>query len=346
MKKLLRRLNIKADIVGEETNGIMTKYFLQLQAGGKISTIERYAREIALYLKAYSVPIVRPITERGLVSLEFVIQPINNVSFFDILSELSLSSATIPIILGQTYTGEKLVADLYSMPHLLVAGTTGSGKSSMLHSIICSTLFQPNVKLILIDPKQVEFSHYEGVKNLLRPIIIDHDTAYKTLDWCIDEMERRFDLLRRAKVNNITEYRKKLPFIVVVIDEFADLITTNKKQFQAKISNLAQKSRAVGIHLVIATQRPDTSIINGVIKSNFSVRIALSVPSKIDSRVILDENGAEVLKGKGDAIINGVGYDLLRFKGAWISSRDIQYLVENNQKSWWQKTKEWMISIR
>jgi S-DNA-T family DNA segregation ATPase FtsK/SpoIIIE len=318
----------------------MTKYMLRLQPGGKISVLERHAREIALSMKSYNVPIIKPIIEEGLISLEFIIRPISNIDFFDMAPYLKSSPNNVPVVLGRAYTGGNLIPDLTQMPHLLIAGTTGSGKSTMLHSIICSTFFRNNINLVLVDPKVVEFSYYNHLKNLLYPVINMPNDAYDILDELINEMNNRFWLFKKVSANNIVEYNKKkrvLPYIVLVIDEFSGLMSQNKKRFQAKMSDLAQRSRSAGIHIILATQRPDVGTITGAIKANFPARISCAVPSKTDSRVILDRNGADLLLGCGDALISSGKYDMLRFKGAWINPEAIQKLVEANKKSWWER---------
>lgn len=341
MKKILEQLKIKADIISRSENETVVKYLLRLQPGGKLSTLENRVKEIALAMRSFNVPIVKPIIHEGLISLEFIVKPINNVSFFDILPALKSSDAYLPVILGRTYSGGDLVADLYKMPHLLIAGTTGSGKSVLLHSIICSS-FYSNTKLALIDPKMVEFSAYNNLKNLTLPVATIPDEAYNVLGWCVEEMNDRFKKLKKYGCNNIIEYNIKknpLPFIMLVIDEFSDLMMIGKKIFERKICELAQKGRAAGIHIVLATQRPDVKTITGTLKANFQSRICLRVPTMTDSRIVLDRGGGQTLLGNGDALINSGEHDLLRFKGAFVGMSQISDLVEKNKKSWWQR---WM----
>jgi S-DNA-T family DNA segregation ATPase FtsK/SpoIIIE len=338
MQQLLEQLKIKADVVNTETNGIVSKYYLRLQPGGKVRKIENCAHEIALGLKSYSIPIVRLIPEKGLVSVEILTKPQDMVGFSEI--PLLGSDGKLPIVLGRTHDGKDLVADITKMPHLLVAGTTGSGKSVLLHSIICSLVSNPklNVKLALVDPKNVEFTYYKDLKQLMYPVINYADEAYAILSDLVEEMDRRFRMMAKKSAKDINEYNKKrskkLPYIVLIIDEFADLMQVSKKEFQIKLSRLAQKSRACGIHIIIATQRPSVDVVTGIIKANFPARISCMVTSAINSRVVLDRNGAEKLLGKGDALICSTLYDMLRFRGAYIDQVEINEICENNKRSW------------
>lgn len=340
MQQLLEQLKIKADVVNTETNGIVSKYYLKLQPSQKVRKIENCVDEIALGLKSYSIPIIKLIPERGLVSVEILTKPQGMVEFSEIKKSLLKSNKELPIILGRTHDGKDLVADITKMPHLLIAGTTGSGKSVLLHSIICSLIFNPksNVKLALIDPKNVEFTYYEDLKQLMYPVINYADEAYTILSNLVEEMDRRFEIMSKRSAKNINEYNtkvsKKLPYIVLIIDEFADLMQMSKKEFQTKLSRLAQKSRACGIHIIIATQRPSADVVTGIIKANFPARISCRVTSAINSRVVLDRNGAEKLLGKGDALVCSTVYDMLRFRGAYIDQRKIKEICDNNKRSW------------
>lgn len=315
----------------------MTKYLLSLSPGTKVEKIEKYATEIALGLKAYSKPIVRAITERGVVSVELLTKPQQEVFFTALLSDFDSFSAQVPSILGKTQSGDNLFIDITKMPHMLIAGATGSGKSVMLHSIICSIILSnKNVKLVLIDPKTVEFSYYKDIKQLLYPVVSDAESALEILDDLIEEMEDRFTIMSKASKNNIEDYNyssnKEMPYIVVVIDEFSDLMHSSKKDFQSKIAILAQKSRACGIHLILATQRPSVDVVTGLIKANFPSRISCRVSSAVDSRVVLDRNGAEKLLGSGDALLNCGFLDMLRFKGAFLKVDEILKVCDSNRR--------------
>ena len=341
MQTILNQLKIQADVIDFENNGTMSKYYLRLRPGAKVSKIENCATEIALGLKAYSKPIIRVITEKGLVGLELLTKPIKNVSFNDLSQDFD--KFTLPLVLGKSHDGKNLIADLSIMPHLLIAGTTGSGKSVLLHSIMAGLILsKKDIRFALIDPKKVEFSYYDNIKQLMYPVITDPDAALEVLNDLVDEMESRFAKMSRASVNNIDAYnkkksRKKMPYIVLMIDEFSDLMHVSKKEFQKKLCMLAQKSRACGIHIIIATQRPSVDVVTGLIKANFPARISCKVSSLADSRVVLGASGAEKLLGRGDSLINSIGYDMVRFQGAYLSPAETETICENNSQSKWKK---------
>ena len=240
----------------------------------------------------------------------------------------------LPLILGRNRDGSPLIMDLIELPHLLISGSTGSGKSILLHSIINGLLLNSSTKLALIDPKRVEFSYYDKLPELVHPIGKDVKTSISILQYLIDEMEFRFNVLEKYKARDISNYKKYMPYIVLIIDEFADLMMASKKEVQELVCKLAQKSRACGIHLIISTQRPSVNVITGIIKANFSARISCKVSASVDSRTILDRNGAETLTGKGDAIINCNQYSFKRFKGAFIEEKDIIKNVKRRGKIW------------
>lgn len=346
MQEILDQLKIKAEVVEVQNNGTISKYFLRLSPGTKVDKLEKYATEIALGLKAFSRPIVKAITERGLVSVELLTQQQKEVAFSSIMPALEYAKEEIPVILGKTHDGDDLIIDLAKMPHLLLAGATGSGKSVMLHSLICSTILSnKNIKLALIDPKTVEFSYYKNIKQLLYPVVSDPENALDVLDDLIDEMEYRFSVMAKKSVNNIIDYNaktaKNLPYIVLVIDEFSDLMQSFRKDFQSKVTVLAQKSRACGIHIILATQRPSVDVVTGLIKANFPSRVSCRVSSAVDSRVVLDRNGAERLLGSGDALLNCGTFEMLRFKGAYLGVDEITKVCDSNKRStlldFWKK---------
>lgn len=316
----------------------MTKYFLKLNPGAKVSKIERCAVEIAIAIRAYSNPIIRIIPEEGVVSLEMITSRPEKVDFSELLLNLKESSHNLPIILGTTQTGDELIVDLSIMPHLLIAGTTGSGKSVMLHSIISSLIgSKSNVKLALVDPKNVELSSYSGVSQLMYPVVTSPSGAADILSDLIVEMETRFAMMAKQDVTSIVEFnfksKKEIPYIVLIIDEFSALMNKSSKVFQKELCILAQKSRACGIHIVMATQRPSADVVTGLIKANFPARISCRVSSAIDSRVILGTSGAERLLGCGDSIINSIGYDMIRFQGAFTSKECITNICDENERS-------------
>jgi len=324
----------------------MSKYFIRLHPGERVSKIEKFSTEIALALKAYSMPIIRVITEKGLVSVELLTSPPSSTGFAELKDHLLHTEHDLPMILGRTQDGDDLVADLSIMPHLLIAGTTGSGKSVMLHSILNSFIeSSKNIKLVLIDPKKVEFSYYKKIKQLMYPVVTEPEGALCVLSDLLSEMEHRFKLMAKASVTNISDYNEKksrMSHIVLVIDEFSDLMHSSKKIFQKKLCMLAQKSRACGIHIIIATQRPSADVITGLIKANFPSRISCRVSSVIDSRVILNRGGAEKLLGKGDALLNSLGYDMIRFKGAFIDTEEIQQVCDNNERGLLSKIRNYL----
>lgn len=337
MQAVLDQLKIKASVTEVQNNGTMSKYFLKMHPGEKVGKLERCSTEIALGVQAYSKPIIKTITEKGIVTLELLTKPQSTVSFKDLSYKLEDSKHDIPMILGRTHDGEDLVADLSKMPHLLIAGATGSGKSVLLHSIISSLIVSnTEVKLALIDPKSVELSQYANVKQLLYPIVIDPDRALEVLSDLVNEMNERFARMAKLSVNKISDFnlksRKSMPYIVLVIDEFSDLMYQAKKDFQKQLCMLAQKSRACGIHIILATQRPSADVVTGLIKANFPARISCRTTSLTDSRVILDSSGAEKLLGKGDALIKSSDYDMVRFKGAFISLDEVEDICETHKR--------------
>ena len=342
MNEILKQLKIKADVVGTEQNGTVMRFFLKLQPGGKVDKIERHATEIALAMKSYGKPIIKPITEKGLISVEFITKIQDTVEFNDLVADLKTSKLELPIIIGKTLFGGNLILDLTKLPHLLIAGSTGSGKSVLLHSVISSLILnEKDIDLVLIDPKTVELTSYKDVKNLISPIIVEPESAVRVISGLVEEMNDRFKLLSKKKVNSIIEYNKKaikkLPYIVLIIDEFSDLMYSVKKDFQKLLCVLIQKARAAGIFVILATQRPDTNVISGTIKANFPARISFKLPSIYDSRIILNEGGAEKLLNNGDGLIVSPEHNLIRFKGAFISAEEIKSIVEKNKSKWYNR---------
>jgi S-DNA-T family DNA segregation ATPase FtsK/SpoIIIE len=311
---------------------------LVLERGCKVRQIELRSMEMALAMRSKTEPLIYPIPSKGIVRIEFMMSEFPDVSFNDVAnsSEFIRSKAVLPIAFGKTRRGENVIADLAEMPHLLVSGTTGSGKSIALHSIINSLFSRTNIELALIDPKKVEFSCYDGVDCLYKPIAKDIDTSKELLRSLISEMDSRFDILQGNKCRDISRYRGSMSYIVVIIDELADLMMSSKKEFQTLICRLAQKSRACGIHLIVSTQRPSTDVITGLIKANFPSRLSCRVSSAVNSRVILDRNGAERLSGKGDSIIVCPEHSFVRFKGSFISDEQISNFASKRRKSLWR----------
>lgn len=331
----------------------VTLYEIIPAPGVRISRIKNLEDDIALSLAALGIRIIAPIPGKGTIGIEVPNKKKQMVSMREVLlsEKFKLAKMDLPIALGKTITNEVFVADLTKMPHLLVAGATGQGKSVGINSILMSILYKKHpsqVKLVLVDPKKVELSPYSALEhhflaflpNQDEPIITDTTKVIHTLNSLCIEMDARYDLLKKASVRNIKEYNEKfvdrrlnpmkghrfLPFIVLVIDEFADLIMTAGKEIELPIGRLAQLSRAVGIHLVLATQRPSVNIITGIIKANFPARIAYKVTSKVDSRTILDGGGADQLIGRGDMLLS-VGGETIRLQGAFIDTPEVEEVV-------------------
>jgi S-DNA-T family DNA segregation ATPase FtsK/SpoIIIE len=332
----------------------VTLYEIIPAPGVRISKIKNLEDDIALSLSALGIRIIAPIPGKGTIGIEVPNMKKQMVSMKEVLTsdKFRKSKMDLPIALGKTISNEVFVVDLAKMPHLLVAGATGQGKSVGINSILMSLLYKKHpsqVKLVLIDPKKVELFPYSQLEhhflaflpNQDEPIITDTAKVIHTLNSLCIEMDNRYDLLKKASVRNIREYNEKfvqrklnplkgnrfLPFIVLVIDEFADLIMTAGKEVEIPIGRLAQLARAVGIHLIIATQRPSVNIITGVIKANFPARIAYKVTSKIDSRTILDTGGAEQLIGRGDMLLS-VGGEMIRLQGAFIDTPEVEKVIE------------------
>lgn len=332
----------------------VTLYEIVPAPGVRISRIKNLEDDIALSLAALGIRIIAPIPGKGTIGIEVPNKKKQVVSMKEVLMSEKFKRAKmdLPIVLGKTITNEVFVADLTKMPHLLVAGATGQGKSVGINAILMSILYKKHpsqVKLVLVDPKKVELSPYSALEhhflaflpNQDEPIITDTTKVIHTLNSLCIEMDSRYDLLKKASARNIREYNDKfverrlnphkghrfLPFIVLVIDEFADLIMTAGKEVELPIGRLAQLSRAVGIHLVLATQRPSVNIITGIIKANFPARIAYKVSSKVDSRTILDGGGADQLIGRGDMLLS-VGGETIRLQGAFIDTPEVEHVVD------------------
>jgi S-DNA-T family DNA segregation ATPase FtsK/SpoIIIE len=315
---------------------VITRYELEPAPGVKINRIEALSDDIALAIKAQSVRIIAPIPGKGRVGVEVPNAHSALVCIKDLLAsaECAKQKAPLNLALGKDITGRPIFGDLDDMPHLLIAGTTGSGKTVCVNTCILSLLFRgsPNdLKFLMIDPKMVELMPFNGLPHLLCPVVTDAKKAAVALNWVVGQMEERYQLLAKAGARNIEAYnekQEKLPYIVVIVDEFADLMTVARDQIENAITRLAQLSRAVGIHLVLATQRPSVDVITGVIKANLPARISFKVASKVDSRTVLDMNGAETLLGKGDMLFLQPGKeDLIRIQGALVKDEEIERVV-------------------
>lgn len=339
IQKTLANFGIDVEMGDVAIGPTVTQFTLRPAEGVKLSRITSLANDLSLALAAHPIRIEAPIPGKSLVGVEVPNQKVALVPLKDILSSKEFKKRTSPLMvsLGKDVAGKPCLVDLSSLPHLLIAGATGSGKSVMVNSLIISLLFQNqpgDLKFILVDPKRVELTGYDGIPHLLTPVITDVDKTISALRWLIGEMDRRFDLLSKSRNRNIQSYNLSpigdpLPYIVVVIDELADLMAVASAEMEAVIVRLAQMARAVGIHLVLATQRPSVDVITGLIKANITARIAFSVASLVDSRTILDMSGAEKLLGRGDMLFMSATISKpKRLQGAFISDREIEGIVD------------------
>lgn len=344
LKTTLDEFGISAQIIGIKKGPVVTMFELLPAPGVKLSKIVGLQDNIALSLAASSVRIVAPIPGKAAVGIEVPNKKRSIVSFREILEQKlpEFDKMAIPVILGKDILGKSQIIDIAKTPHLLIAGATGSGKSVCVNSLILSILYKRsprNVKLMLIDPKVVELKLYNDIPHLLTPVITEPKKAIQALQYCIAEMERRYSLLDNMGVRDIIGYNKrieerniatdKLPYIVVIIDEFADLMATSGKELESDVARLTAKSRAAGIHLVLATQRPSVNVITGLIKANIPSRIAFMVTSRTDSNIIIDSVGAEKLLGKGDMLYaSAVDPYPVRIQGTFETDQDVEKVVD------------------
>ena len=350
LEKVLKDFNIIGKVVEVHIGPTVTQYELELHSGTKVSKLLSIHREIALAIATKDVRIQAPIPGKNTVGIEIANKETAAVSFREVLEKVpkSLDGSKLLCPLGKNIMGNVIWCEINKTPHLLVAGSTGSGKSVCINGIICSILMRAKpdeVKLVMVDPKKVELSGYNGVPHLMRPVVTDPKEASVALSKIVAEMERRYDTFSETKTKNIATYNdyvekknktlppdeqiKKMPFIVVIIDELADLMLVASKDVEASIMRITQMARAAGIHLIIATQRPSTDVITGVVKANIPSRISFAVSSSIDSRTILDMTGAEKLLGKGDMLFLPMGEaDPERIQGAFISDDEIKRIID------------------
>lgn len=346
-KELARKLvetlghfGVEAKVVGVVTGPHVSRFELQLAPGTKVKKVSELANDLAYALASTDIRILAPIPGKQAVGVEVPNSSRNMVRLGDIYGPPKEKDSPLTAWLGKGIDGKPVSTDLSRMPHVLVAGTTGSGKSGCVNAVLSSILMRssPNeVRLVLVDPKQVELNHYESVPHLLTPVVTNPKLAANVLNNLIAEMETRYGLMKEARARNIEDYNKamseegqpRLPYILCVIDELADLMMVAPADVEASIIRLAQKSRATGIHLLLATQRPSTDIITGTIKVNIPSRIAFAVSSQTDSRVILDQGGAESLLGAGDMLFRGPGTSkLARIQGAFVTEEEIARITE------------------
>ena len=331
---------IEAKVVQIDKGPVVTRYELQPAAGVKVQRIVALSDDIALSMKAISVRVVAPIPGKDRVGIEVPNSKMNIVNLREILASDAFAHAKskLTLALGKDIAGGPVVSDLGTMPHLLIAGTTGSGKTVCVNSIIISMLFHATpdeIKFIMVDPKMVELAPYNGLPHLLCPVITNAKKASAALNWTVSEMEARYQILANETARNIDAYNKKvdedkkMPYIVVVIDELADLMVVASQEIEGTITRLSQLSRAVGIHIILATQRPSVDVITGVIKANFPTRISFKVASKVDSRTVLDANGADKLLGRGDMLFLPPGTSkLIRAQAPLVTDDEIEKIVE------------------
>ncbi len=341
--RTLADFGIESRVINVNRGPVITLYEMQIAAGIKITRVVGLADDIAMALAAYRVRIVAPIPGKSAIGVELPNRKREMVTLGDIIKSKSYQEqkGALKVALGKDVLGFPVMLDLKKQPHLLIAGATGAGKSVCVNSIITSIVYNydPNyVRFILVDPKMVELQFYNGTPHLLTPVITEPHLAPAVLKWSIFEMERRYRLLAAKNTRDITSYNEKvakerkggekIPFIVIIIDELADLMMVASKDIEGYITRIAQKARAVGIHLVLATQRPSVDIITGIIKANFPARIAFQVAQKTDSRTIIDQNGAEKLLGKGDMLYQSPMSSFpVRIQGAYISEDEIMEIV-------------------
>lgn len=375
LEKKLADFGVEARVVEVMPGPVITMYELEPASGVKINRITNLSDDLALALMAPSIRILAPIPGKSVIGIEIPNLKRESVFLKDVLNNdaFTKSYLRLPIALGVDFVGTPVIADLAKMPHLLIAGTTGSGKSVALNAMICSILFkaQPDdIKFLMVDPKRLELSSYEGIPHLMHPVVVDPKKASQVLRWTVEEMERRYKVISALGVKSIDAYNEmiltgpkgringmskdlknetqpdadaadtpaknappfqhvKLPYIVVVIDELADLMMVASRDVEESLTRLAQMARAAGIHLILATQRPSVDVITGLIKANFPTRISFKVSSKIDSRTIIDQPGAEQLLGAGDMLFIPPGTSKLnRIHGAYVSDSEISRIVE------------------
>jgi len=362
----LLEFGVEATVVAVTPGPVITRFELDLAAGIKVNKITGLAKDLARSLSVVSVRVVEIIPGKSVVGLEIPNVHRELVRLKEVLEDPAYKQASgLALALGKDISGRSIVVDLAKMPHLLVAGTTGSGKSVGLNAMLLSILYKSppqDVRMILIDPKMLELAVYDAIPHLLTPVVTDMKDAANALRWCVAEMDRRYQLMAAVGVRNLAGYNQKiesrkhagdpildpfwqpnmgeqpealekLPFIVVVVDEFADMIMVVGKKVEELIARLAQKARAAGIHLILATQRPSVDVITGLIKANIPTRIAFQVSSRIDSRTILDQSGAEQLLGHGDMLYlpPGVGVPL-RIHGAFVSDEEVHKVTDKLRK--------------
>ena len=364
LEKKLEDFGVNGQVVAVTPGPVITTFEYAPAAGVKINKIVNLSDDLALALRAISVRIVAPIPGKAAIGIEVPNTDRETVRFKEIVASDSFekSKSKLTLCLGKDIVGNPVAAAMDKMPHLLIAGATGAGKSVALNTMICSIIFKARpdeVKLIMVDPKRIELSAYDGIPHLIVPVVTDAKKATNALFWAVKEMERRYELLSEKKTRHITQYNQKLlkelkespakkgqketeegaeqaeplPFIVIIIDELADLMMVASRDVEVALTRLAQMARAAGIHLILATQRPSVDVLTGIIKANFPTRLTFQVSSKTDSRTIIDTNGAENLLGMGDMLFLPPGTGRLqRIHGAYISETELSRIIDHLKK--------------
>jgi DNA segregation ATPase FtsK/SpoIIIE, S-DNA-T family len=340
----LAHFGVEATVIGQISGPRVTRFELQLAPGTKVSKVAGLKDDLSYALATTEIRILAPIPGKQAVGVELPNLSPNLVTLGDIFDDLPATASPVSVWLGKDISGSAVWTDLARMPHLLIAGTTGSGKSGCINALLTSILLRAtpdDVRMILIDPKRIELNHYESIPHLLTPVVSSPKEASAVLANCLAEMERRYERLSHVRARNLNEanraFRQRgeatIPYLLVVIDELADLMMVAPQAVEDAVIRLAQKSRAVGIHLVLATQRPSVDVITGMIKANVPSRIAFAVSSQTDSRVVLDSGGAESLLGQGDMLFKPLGTSRLqRVQGAYVSEEEIALVVEQTRQ--------------
>jgi len=349
LEKKLEDFGVHGKVVTVSPGPVITTFEYSPAPGVKINKIVNLSDDLALALRAISIRIVAPIPGKAVIGIEIPNIDRAMVRFKEIVasSDFNKSGSNLPLCLGKDIVGNPVIAELDKMPHLLIAGATGTGKSVALNSMICSILYKSTpeeVKMIMVDPKRIELSSYNGIPHLITPVVVDAKKATNALFWALREMERRYELLSKKNTRNVRQYNKKiekekksgvedelqkLPYLVIIIDELADLMMVASRDVEITLTRLAQMARAAGIHLILATQRPSVDVLTGIIKANFPTRLTFQVSSKTDSRTIIDTNGAENLLGSGDMLFLPPGTaKLQRIHGAYMSEDELSRITQ------------------
>jgi S-DNA-T family DNA segregation ATPase FtsK/SpoIIIE len=339
LRKRLEDFGVKGRIVQVNPGPVITGYEFEPAPGVKVNQVVNLADDLALAMKAGAVRVFGPVPGRGTVAIEVPNPEPSVVTLRDMFvsREFAEARGALALALGKDAIGQPFVADLAAMPHLLIAGATGAGKSGGLNAMICSILYKltpADARLLMIDPKRLELGMYDGIPHLMAPVVTDAKEAAARLRWIVGKMDERYKLLAQKSVRNIEGYNRevpaaeRLPYWIVIVDELADLMMVSAGEVETSLARLAQIARAVGIHLMVATQRPSVDVITGLIKANFPTRIAFQVASKVDSRTILDQNGAEQLLGRGDMLFLPPGASRpVRIHGAWVSEGEVREIA-------------------